>query len=522
MSSARQNGVVAAWVSSLGGRTFVRSFMILGILLRLRQYLFDRSLWLDESLLVLNIIRRSPAQLLKPLENHQAAPLGFLLLEKSAVLSLGTSELALRLVPFLCGVASIFLFVEVARRFVDSAAVPIAAGLFAISGPLIYYSSEAKQYSSDVAVVLVLFLLTGLLHHGKLGTARLIWLSAVGGLALWFSYPSVFVLGGLGLSALWLAAKWKDRRELMKLFVPLSFWSVSLLVYSSISLHRLTQNQDLRGYWHNAFMPLPPSSLGEVHWFLDSFFEIFSNPLGLPLVGIAATATILGGRKMLADHSEHFRVLVIPIALALLASGLRLYPFQGRLLLFIVPSVVLLIAAGLDDIRTKTGDVLPLLGPLLIGLLFLQPLYVAAQDFVKPQGVEETRPVLEYVEKHHAHDDFFYIYYSSQYALDYYRERGVIAPMDQTIGVESRGSWKLYREDLDKLVGRQRVWLIFSHIWRGEGADEQKIFLDHLNDIGRKLDEVQATGASAYLYDLSPAADALPKLPMPVPNISKQ
>ena len=150
------------------------------IVLRLRQYLFDRSLWLDECLLALNILRRSPAQLLRTLDIYQVAPYGFLLLEKMAVRYLGTGEMALRLFPFLFGVGSIFLFVAVARRFVELPAVPIGVGLFSLCGPLIYYSSEVKQYSGDVAVALLLYLLAGSLIRGRVGTMWLILVSVLG------------------------------------------------------------------------------------------------------------------------------------------------------------------------------------------------------------------------------------------------------------------------------------------------------------------------------------------------------
>jgi len=127
-----------------------------GILLRLTQYLSNSSLWLDESRLALNIVNRSFSQLLQPLDYGQGAPLGFLILEKAAVRLLGSSEYALRFLPLLCGVVSLLLFYRLAAQSISPKAVPIALGLFALSGPLIYYSSEVKQYSSDVAAAVLL------------------------------------------------------------------------------------------------------------------------------------------------------------------------------------------------------------------------------------------------------------------------------------------------------------------------------------------------------------------------------
>jgi hypothetical protein len=56
----------------------------------------------------------------------------------------------------LAGLISLFVFHEVARLYLSPKAVPIAFILFSLSRSLVYYSSEAKQYSTDVLVTLVL------------------------------------------------------------------------------------------------------------------------------------------------------------------------------------------------------------------------------------------------------------------------------------------------------------------------------------------------------------------------------
>ena len=78
-----ENEPPLAW--SRGAGVVQWALLVLGVTLRVRQYLFDRSLWLDECLLALNIIRRSPSALLQPLDFHQQAPVGFLLLERLSV-----------------------------------------------------------------------------------------------------------------------------------------------------------------------------------------------------------------------------------------------------------------------------------------------------------------------------------------------------------------------------------------------------------------------------------------------------
>ncbi|HXU28003.1 MAG TPA: hypothetical protein VN698_12305, partial [Bacteroidia bacterium] len=84
--------------------------MLLGVALSLIQFLYNRSIWLDEAMLSLNIINRSYIQLLTPLDSLQVAPIGFLFIEKFFSLSIPNSEYGLRLFPLLCFWVSIYLF----------------------------------------------------------------------------------------------------------------------------------------------------------------------------------------------------------------------------------------------------------------------------------------------------------------------------------------------------------------------------------------------------------------------------
>jgi len=490
------------WTQAPRWEVVVWGLATLGILFRLRQYLFDRSLWLDEALVVLNIMGRSPSELLKPLDYHQGAPLGFLALQKAAVLGFGTSEAVFRLVPFLCGVLSMILFVIVSRRFLAPAASMIAVALFAVSDPLIYYSTEAKQYSSDVAVALLLLWLAGYLLERDSTVVRVVIVSIVGAIVLWFSQPAAFVLAAVGVSCLLNSILRHDRRGLVLLSIPGVLWPASFLLSFLVSLRGLTHDAVLLDYWQGAFAPFPPLSGADVRWFIDSSFGIFSDPVGLTLVGIAAVAAVVGLVEFSLKHFARFVLLLTPIVATLAASALHRYPFRGRLLLFLVPSLILLIAAGLERIHTQTSETLPYFSYLLIGFLFLNPLLDAASGLIKPRTKEEIKPVIRYVENHRQDGDVLYLYYAALRPFQYYNARNLIAPMDEITGVASRQNWASYRKDLDQLRAKKRVWILFSHIYRGERVDEERLFLDYLDTMGTRLDSSRAPGASVYLYDL--------------------
>src|ERR1700687_1299360 len=143
-------------VSFLSRRWFP-VLLALGASLRIGLYLQGRSLWADEARGALNILHKEWGELFSPLEFDQISPPGFLLLVKAAERAFGSSEFALRLVPLLFGLASLTLFFRLASRCLRPAAARLACLLFAIAEPLVYYSTELKQYSGDVAVELALW-----------------------------------------------------------------------------------------------------------------------------------------------------------------------------------------------------------------------------------------------------------------------------------------------------------------------------------------------------------------------------
>lgn len=470
-----------------------------GALLRIAQYAFNRSLWVDESFLALNIVERSFGGLTQPLFHNQAAPIGFLWLEKLAVLVFGSSELSLRLVPLLASLVSLVLFLFVARRVLAKAAAPVALALFAVSDQLIYYASEVKQYESDVAVALGLLLAA--LWAAELPELRpraIAVLAIAGAAGVWLSHPAIFVLAGVGLTlgvAALIARNWG---RVWRLGAVGAFWLANFALAYAVSLGGMAENAKRQRFWDTSFMPMPPG-LG---WFKTTFLTVLEDPVGLTPAKLALALFAAGSIWLVVFERERFFLLLSPMLLCLVASGLRKYPFGDRLVLFLVPVFVLVTVKTVEAAATRGGRFGRVLAVVMAVALLVQPSTTAARALASPRTHEELKPVLAYVRDHRQPDDAIYVYYGAQVPMRYYGPRFGLGPDQYTLGRNSRRDPGKYREQLDALRGRPRVWIILSHTTERRGVDEKRYFVEYLDGIGRRIDQIEAPGSSALLYDL--------------------
>jgi uncharacterized membrane protein len=477
----------------------------LGITLRAAQYLANRSLWFDESILALNILQRSFAQLLSPLNDEQVAPIGFLMAEKLAIVYLGNSEYALRLFPLLAGIVALPLFYMMARSCLPPLATLIGLTLFAFSGFLIYFSSEVKQYSSDLAIALFLcFLALRYVEQETSSRRDTLILGLSGAIAIWFSHPVIFILLGIGVSLVFFQSEHKTWRDLGPISLLGILWIVSFVtVY--VACYRQVDTGRLTDYWQKSFMPFPPRSLADVKWVGAAFMELLARPLALrpTTIVMAVLAFSVGCATIFAENRTKAFILLSPLFFTLVASALHQFPFSGRLLLFIAPAILICVASGIFQVLKYTGKFSLILKCVMIISIVIPSIQASVYHLFKnPILREEITPVLSYLQKHWQEGDTLYLYYGSIPAFRYYQERYGFAHVPHIEGVNSRSNWRNYLDDLEKLRGRQRVWILFSHVHRNRGIDERILMLDHLDQLGTRLDFIKVHGAEAYLYDM--------------------
>jgi mannosyltransferase len=117
---------------------------LLGAFLRLSQ-LGTASLWLDEAS-TLTFARRSIFEIWGALSGGEFNPPLFYWVEH-AMLALGESEVALRLIPAILGILTIPVFYLIGTELLDRNTGILAAALLAFSPFQIYYSQEARAYA---------------------------------------------------------------------------------------------------------------------------------------------------------------------------------------------------------------------------------------------------------------------------------------------------------------------------------------------------------------------------------------
>lgn len=487
-----------------------------GVLVRSIQYIANRSLWADEATLALNIINRPLVDLFKPLAYEQGAPLGFLTIEKLVVEVFGDHEYTLRLFPFICGIISLFLFHQFAKQVIEPVAITIAMALFVSLEPLIYYTTEVKQYSSDVTIALLLYLVLMKVRQPSLQRNQIIRTSVIGAIAVWFSHPAIFVLVSIEASY-WLCC-WLNREQINgwhRLWIYV-VWLASFLGIYLISLAKLGRDKELLESWSQAF----PQSLFDLSWLLTALVQMFANPLGFvaPITLLAIFACLLGCFTLGRQNRDVLILLLLPISITLAAAYLKKYPFHDRLLLFLVPNLILLIAIGTysllkSKIRLHQIPQLQLstiFGVILLVLLLTPSLGHATQLIFHPEQRQEIRPVLKYIKKNQQPGDILYIYQRGIHQFKYYAEKYGFDQGDYVLGVDdldvhdgkklSDKERERYKADLDRLRGNSRVWLLFSH---ARVRAENQMIQNYLDQIGDRLDTYRQPGVFVYLYDLS-------------------
>ncbi len=324
-----------------------------------------QSLWRDEVDAVHFALRPLGETLAMFTAMAQNGPLYFLSL-RPWLQTVGSSEFALRLPSAFAGTVSVLLLWQVGRRLLGGPALGaplLAALLLAVNPYALWYSQEGKMYAPVLALVLV---------------AHLCWLRGItrGGWRPWLGYGLTVSLALythlltvllFPLHLLWFVLAWPQARRhwrgyaltlaaLTLPYLPLLLWQWKMLLAATqvTGFHFTPLPVIVRTVLFNQARGFVP---GLSLWWLAPLF--FAGGLGLLL----GWSEVGGGEGVsepgptLAPLRRFLLIvawLVAPV-LAIWLLSLRQPVFTDRYVLWTLPAALLLVALGIQVLRSNLG-----------------------------------------------------------------------------------------------------------------------------------------------------------------------
>jgi hypothetical protein len=239
----------------------------------------------------------------------------------------------------------------------------------------------------------------------------------------------------------------------------------------------------MSNFWFRGFPPLSLTEAISSAWPWDPFKSLMGGGYGLVTLGYRYPAAalclmVVGAVAVGRARPRCLALILAPIAVTLAAAIGRQYPFTDRLILFLIPNFLLLIAAGIGWMASQFAR---LWNPLRV-VAALSLTGAALWPVVRqppPYGFDDTRPVLSYLSTHRLAGDAVYIYYGAWQATQYYGPKYQIRETDYFAGDCYRGSPRRYLRELDLFRGRARVWILIAHaLPRYRERDDIVAYLD--------------------------------------------
>jgi hypothetical protein len=483
--------------SSPGGKFAIPLILVVGMLARIYWFWYNPSLWNDEVSLANNIIKFNFSKIaVTPLDDAQAAPPGYLLVEKLFGQGGGYSEHSLRLLSLLCGFAALILFASLARQLLVGVGRLLAVALFSFSGPLIYHSSEVKQYQMEVLATVVL-LWMAVRFREKIKIWQAVACGIAGMLCVVSANSAIFVVSGAFGVVAGRFLITKQYRSAAHAGIVLGLSLAAFFAYYFLILHRNPNVAQLKTVWADHFAPLPDSPAGCV-WYIRTTFFALVNPLGLSLdldlpflphptalkyilslslggLGLFVLGVIVYLRK------DRYRGGLILSALitTLAASLLGQYPLDERLILFLAPVVYLTIGKAAElaggDAARGAGR---LCARVLVALASVYFMINFAAKISHPAwfgGVEkysQMREAIHFIAQNRQKNDPVYIMWSTAKFYDYYNYREkldwpVIVGTDPRAAAHSEEdvAANAQREIHASVAGGNRTWFLLQDIF---------------------------------------------------------
>jgi len=471
-----------------------------GIALRLWSFYDGRSLFLDEANLALNIAELQYSDFFQPLKYQQYAPPFYLVVVKTSTLLFGQNEWSLRLPSLIAGLLTLFLFYTLLRLLVHDRLVVILALLLLSSAPfIIRYSTELKQYSSDILIALALLFLALKIPLQKIQLRHFLLWSLAGMGSIWASMPAVFILTGIGGYYGWQFFTTQNRNNQLLLhfcWVGISWIASFFLLYQQV-LQPSLQEEHLLNFHTPYFFPLNPFAA-------DSWQQagLILRGLFVPIVGytamglgLGALLFVWGSIRLFRAWPARFLLVFLPILATILASAAEQFSLLPRVSLFLVPLILLLISVGIENATGRIPGRWKLL-PYALLLIGFSPIIKNIGSLGRSTEIEDLRSAIEWAKEKEAK---VFVHHEADPAYRYYSEYHDKREQLKLNAVSLR-----WDQPLTEALAKQhpeRFVLLHSHLLSETSRNYMRAWVEEARKTARLKEEYKAEGAAAWLFE---------------------
>jgi hypothetical protein len=340
----------------------------------------------------------------------------------------------------------------------------------------------------------------------------------VGSIIVWLSYSSIFILASIGLITIIGFILNKQWGKLIPFGLVYASWVVSFLLNLILIIvpNSLSQSHII-DTWQMAYMPLSLQSAADIKWFILTIYGIFDFPLNLnwsflnqiihpklTFSFIGLLSLLIGIYTLYKTKAEVLLIILFPIVLTLVASGLEKYPFTERFLLFLTPNFIFLIAIGAAHTYSYLKSYSKIVALSVPLLLVLPTVLTSIKDLVYHQHFgdwkrREMKDIISYLQKNKQRNDYIFLYHTAS-AFNYYNEIYNLDWPHHTILTEEDFINSNIKNKL-KSQNSKRFWIIVVGNLNNDPTNERKIFINRFDKDFKKIIDFNANGAYTALYE---------------------
>lgn len=487
MNSRRPN---VPYVAILAG-----AIIVLGTVLRVVMFLYNRDLWIDEASVARNVYERSFAGLAAPLDHFQYAPPVYLWIVKFWSTILGYSEYALRLHSLISGIGSLFLLLLIARRITTTRAILYPLFLLATGFIFLQYATELKQYMSDmfIALLLVWLALRTSIETTKPSRFLLVW-GVAGSVAIWASMPSVFVLAGVGAYYALTALNKRQAPTWLSLMAVGIIWVSQFLVYYFLILKPQIDSDYLQNYHNRFFLFATPSSATEWLHNKDVIERLLGVAGGTEWYGLAFNLllVLVGVVMLVRRNMAQAGLLLVPVVCMLCAAMLNQYSLIPRLTLFSMPLLFIVMAVAVEYILSMKAVVIK---SVFYGIAICCAFsHQAIATLYRPYEAEEITRGLQFLKEQKIEGKDILVAVGANHAYLYYTQMHPAKEQWQSLGNATLMQTNSGFDSLAKTIAGRKAFL-YTIVFDNYAGKKQ---LDETLTLTESFD---TEGCHVYIYE---------------------